>query len=59
MEVSYNKLYKILINKNLVKKELCTMTGISPYLIIKLERNENVTAEVFIRICTALDCRVE
>ena len=59
MAVSYNKLWKLLIDKNMKKKELGEAAGISNSLIAKLGKNENVTVDVLVRICTALDCRIE
>lgn len=59
MAVSYNKLWKLLIDKNMKKKELGEVAGISNSLIAKLGKNENVTVDVLVRICTALDCRIE
>lgn len=59
MAVSYNKLWKLLIDKNMKKKELGESAGISNSLIAKLGKNENVTVDVLVRICTALDCRIE
>ncbi|MCK0514443.1 helix-turn-helix transcriptional regulator [Anaerobiospirillum sp. NML120448] len=59
MQVCYNKLWKLLIDKNMKKKELAEAAGISNSLIAKLGKNENVTVEVLVRICSALDCRIE
>ena len=59
MAVSYNKLWKLLIDKKMKKKELGEAAGISNSLIAKLGKNENVTVDVLVRICTALDCRIE
>ena len=59
MAVSYNKLWKLLIDKNMKKNELGEAAGISNSLIAKLGKNENVTVDVLVRICTALDCRIE
>lgn len=59
MTVSYNKLWKLLIDKNMKKKELGEAAGISNTLIAKLGKNENVTVEVLVKICTALDCNIE
>ena len=59
MAVRYNKLWKLLIDKNMKKKELGEAAGISNSLIAKLGKNENVTVDVLVRICTALDCRIE
>lgn len=59
MAVSYNKLWKLLIDKNMKKKELGKAAGISNSLIAKLGKNENVTVEVLDKICVALNCRLE
>lgn len=59
MAVSYNKLWKLLIDKKMKKKELGEAAGISNSLIAKLGKNENVTVEVLVKICTALDCQIE
>ena len=56
---SYNKLWKLIIDKNMKKKELGEAAGISNTLIAKLGKNENVTVEVLVKICTALDCNIE
>lgn len=56
--VSYNKLWKLLIDKNMKKKELGEAAGISNSLIAKLGKNENVTVDVLVRICSALDCGI-
>lgn len=58
MTVRYNKLWKLLIDKNMKKKELCEAAGISSSLIAKLGKNENVTVEVLVKICTALQCDI-
>ena len=59
MVASYNKLWKLLIDKKMMKKELCVLAGVSPSLIAKLGRNENVTVEALLKICAALDCTVD
>lgn len=59
MDVSYNKLWKLLIDKNMKKKDLGKAAGISNSLIAKLGKNENVTVEVLVKICSALDCGIE
>ena len=59
MSVSYNRLWKLLIDKNMKKKELGMAAGISNSLIAKLGKNENVTVEVLVKICNALDCNIE
>ncbi len=59
MSVSYNKLWKLLIDKNMKKKELAETAGISNTLIAKLGKNENVTVDSLERICLALNCNIE
>ena len=59
MQVCYNKLWKLLIDKKMKKKELAKAAGISNSLIAKLGKNENVTVDVLVRICSALDCKIE
>lgn len=59
MSVSYNKLWKLLIDKNMKKKELAEAAGISNTLIAKLGKNENVTVDSLERICLALNCNIE
>ena len=59
MAVSYNKLWKLLIDKNMKKKDLSQVAGISNSLIAKLGKNENVTVDVLVKICTGLDCKIE
>lgn len=54
--ISYKKLWKLLIDKNLKKKDLQKMAGISSCSIAKLGRNENVNTEIINKICNALDC---
>ena len=59
MAVSYKKLWKILIDKDIKKKDLCTMAGISPATITKMGKNGHVTTEVLLKVCTALNCQME
>lgn len=59
MSVSYNKLWKLLIDKKMKKKELSQAAGISNSLIAKLGKNENVTVDVLVRICNALECNID
>lgn len=58
MAVSYKKLWKLLIDMDMKKKDLREAASISPSLIAKMGRNENVTTEVLSRICAALKCDV-
>lgn len=59
MAVSYNKLWKLLIDKNLNKTKLRDMTKISNQTLSKLSKNQYVTLEVLERICICLDCNIE
>ena len=59
MAVSYKKLWKLLIDKDMKKKDLCAKAGISPASVTKMGRNGHVTTEILLKICTALDCRIE
>ncbi|MCZ3668181.1 helix-turn-helix transcriptional regulator [Limosilactobacillus vaginalis] len=56
--ISYNKLWKLLIDKNMKKKDLQEASGISAASVAKLGRNGNVTVEVLVKICEALDCDI-
>lgn len=58
MQASYNKLWKLLIDLNMKKKDLCSAAGVSNSLIAKLKNNSNVTMDVLIKICAALDCQL-
>ena len=58
MAVSYNKLWKILIDRKMKKKELQEAAGISQGLITKMGRDEPVTTTVLMKICTALGCDI-
>ncbi len=59
MKISYNKLWKLLIDKNLKRKDLQEMAEISSASIAKLGKGENITTDVLLKICTALDCTLE
>ena len=59
MAVSYKKLWKLLIDKDMKKKDLIKVADISSYTINKLNRGDNVTTDVLVKICTALDCTVD
>lgn len=54
--ISYNKLWKLLIDKQMNKKDLMKVTGISSSSIAKLTKGQNVTTDVLCKICEALDC---
>jgi DNA-binding Xre family transcriptional regulator len=54
--VSYRKLWVRLAERELKKKDLCRVAGISATVVTKLGRGESVTTDVLVRICNALDC---
>ena len=58
MQVSYNKLWKLLIDKNMNKMELRKQAGLSTGTLAKLGRNESVTTKVLMKICEELKCDV-
>ena len=51
--------WKLLIDKDIKKKDLSSMAGVSPATITKMGKNGHVTTEVLVKICAALDCNVE
>ena len=58
MEVSYKKLWKILIDKDMKKKDLQALAGISWATVTKLSKGESVSLEVLIKLCKALNCDI-
>lgn len=58
MEISYKKLWKLLIDKDMKKKDLQLAAGISWASITKLSKGENVRMDVLIKICKALECNI-
>ena len=59
MAVSYKKLWKLLIDKDMKKKDLCAKAGISSASVTKMGKGGHVTTEVLAKICFALDCTVD
>ncbi len=58
MEVSYKKLWKILIDKDMKKKDLQAAAGISWASVTKLSKGETVSMEVLMKVCKALECNI-
>lgn len=58
MPLSYNKLWKLLIDKKMNKKDLRMASGVSTAVIAKLGKGENVTTGVLLKICGALNCDI-
>ena len=59
MKMSYKKLWKLLIDKDMNKTDLRKAAGISSSSLAKLGKDENVTTDVLLRICKALDCELD
>ena len=57
--MNYNKLWKLLIDKNMLKKDLQEKTGISSNAIAKMGKGGDVSTQVLRKICEVLDCRLE
>ena len=53
MAVSYKRLWKLLIDRDMKKKDLCAQAGISSASITKMGKNGHVTTEILLKICTA------
>lgn len=58
MRVSYKPLWKLLIDREMKKKDLCQVAGISPASVTKMGKGGHVTTETLEKICLALDCSV-
>ena len=59
MAVCYKKLWKLLIDKDMKKKDLCVLAGISSASVTKMGKGGHVTTEVLSKICTAMDCTLD
>lgn len=58
MRISYKKLWKLLIDRDIKKKDLCKTAGVSHASLAKLGRGENITTDILLKICTALQCDI-
>ena len=58
MAVSYKKLWKLLIDKDMKKKDLRIATGMTTTALAKLGKNEHVNTEILAKICKVLDCNI-
>ena len=56
MAISYKKLWKLLIDREMKKKDLVALSGISQSSVTKMGKNENINTDVLVRICRALNC---
>ena len=59
MGITYKKLFKLMIDRNMKKKDLRELAGIGNSTMTKLANDENVTMEVMAKICKALDCKMD
>jgi putative transcriptional regulator len=59
MVISYNRLWKLLIDLNIKKMQLCEISGISTNAMAKLGKGESVQLDVLVKICEALHCKIE
>ena len=59
MKANYKRLWHILLDRDMKKKELAQISGFSTYTINKINKNDNVTVEVLGKICKALDCTLD
>lgn len=58
MIFSYKKLWKLLIDRDIKRKELCTMAGISSATLAKMSKGESVTTDSLLKICVTLQCDI-
>ncbi|HBP37657.1 MAG TPA: Cro/Cl family transcriptional regulator [Clostridiales bacterium] len=58
MAISYNRLWKLLIDKNIKKTDLRKLAGVSTNVIAKLGKNEPVSMQTLVKICTILNCDI-
>ena len=59
MKVSYDKLWKLMIDKKIKKTQLCEKAGITTNAMVKLGKNESVQVENLVKICNVLQCKIE
>ena len=58
LAISYNKLWHILLDKQMSKDDLRKTAGISTTSLMKLKKGQNITTDVLLKICNALDCKI-
>jgi len=56
---SYKKLWKLLIDRDMKKRDLCEKAGVSATSLAKLGKGENVNTDILVKICLALDCGID
>lgn len=58
MNISYKKLWKLIIDKDMTNVEVRKASGVSPATFTKLKKNETVSLEVLVKLCTVLHCEI-
>ena len=58
MKISYKKLWKMLIDKDMTRRDLRSLTGISTTSVAKMGKGENVQTDILLRICKVLNCDI-
>lgn len=59
MTISYNRLWKLLIDRKMKKKDLVETSGVSWSTITKMGRDEHVSTDILVKICAALECEID
>ena len=59
MTISYNRLWKLLIDRKMKKKDLVETAGVSWSTITKMGRDEHVSTDILVKICAALECEID
>lgn len=59
MKANYNKFFKLLIDKQMKKGELCEKAGINSNIIMKMAKGQNLTVDILVKICATLDCSMD
>ena len=59
IKVSYKPLFKLLVDKNMRKKDLCALAGVSTASVTKMGKSGHITTEVLGKICFSLDCKLD
>ncbi len=59
MGASYKKLWKLLIDRDMKKRDLCKKAGVSATSLAKLRKGQNMNTDILVKICLALDCDIE
>ena len=59
MTISYNRLWKLLIDKKMKKKESCQLAGAGHMVLTRMAHGESITTDSILKICVVLGCRIE